>query len=44
MNTWLAQTKSWMLEKHLTYHLIYLDEPVDRVLRNFLTVRKSLSR
>ncbi|HQQ98921.1 MAG TPA: DUF58 domain-containing protein [Cyclobacteriaceae bacterium] len=44
MNTWLAQTKSWMLEKHLTYHLVYLDEPVDRVLRNFLTVRISLSR
>jgi uncharacterized protein (DUF58 family) len=41
MNTWLAQTKSWMLEKHLTYHLVYLDEPVDRVLRNFLTVRKT---
>lgn len=44
VNTWLLQTKSWMLEKHLTYHLVYLDEPVDRVLRNFLTVRKSLSR
>jgi uncharacterized protein (DUF58 family) len=44
VNTWLTQNKSWMLEKHITYHVVYLDEPVDRVLRNFLTLRKSLTR
>ena len=41
---WLQSSRSWMLEKQINYHLVFLDEPVETVLRNFLTVRKSLIR
>ena len=41
---WLAHSRSWMLEKQINYQLVYLDEPVERVLRDFLTVRKRLVR
>jgi len=33
-----------MLEKQINYQLVYFNDPVDNVLRNFLTVRKSLIR
>lgn len=41
---WLANTRTWMLEKQINYQLISIDEPVDRVLRDFLTARKKLAR
>lgn len=41
---WLQSSRGWMLEKQINYHLVFLDEPVETVLRNFLTVRKSLIR
>lgn len=41
---WLSYSRTWMLEKQINYYLIYLDEPMDAVLRNFLTVRKRLLR
>lgn len=41
---WLSYSRTWMLEKQINYYLIYLDEPIDAVLRNFLTVRKRLLR
>lgn len=44
VKNWLARTRAWMLEKQINYQLISLDEPVERVLRDFLTARKKLAR
>jgi uncharacterized protein (DUF58 family) len=44
VQTWLSHSRSWMLEKQINYYLVQLNEPVEEVLRNFLTVRKRLVR
>ncbi len=44
MQTWLTHSRSWMLEKQINYQLVQLNEPVEEVSRNFLTVRKRLVR
>lgn len=41
---WISQSRSWMLEKQIGYQLVMLDEPVEKVLRTFLTTRKKLIR
>jgi uncharacterized protein (DUF58 family) len=40
VKNWLHDSRNWMLEKQINYQLVYMNEPVDSVLRNFLTVRK----
>jgi uncharacterized protein (DUF58 family) len=44
VQSWLAHSRTWMLEKQINYYLLSLNEPVEEVLRNFLTVRKRLAR
>lgn len=44
VNEWLKNSRGWMLEKQINYYLISINEPVETVLRNFLTVRKGLIR
>jgi hypothetical protein len=44
MQEWLAESRAWMLEKQINYNLVYLDQPVELVLQNFLAVRKRLAR
>lgn len=44
VQTWLRQTRMWMLERQINYHLTPLNQPVEEVLRNFLTIRKRLVR
>lgn len=44
IKTWLLNSRKWMLEKQINYQLVSMDEPVERVLRDFLTVRKKLMR
>jgi uncharacterized protein (DUF58 family) len=41
---WLKDSRAWMLEKHINYYRVMLDEPVEQVLRDFLTVRKRMVR
>ncbi len=41
---WLEQSRAWMLERQINYRLVKMNEPVDEVLRNFLTIRKRLVR
>ena len=41
---WLEASRGWMLEKQINYKLIIFDEPIENVLRNFLTIRKALTR
>jgi uncharacterized protein (DUF58 family) len=44
VKNWLHQTRHRMLEKQINYHLVYLHEPVDQVLYDFLSARKRLMR
>lgn len=44
MREWLAESRAWMLEKQINYNLVYLDQPIELVLQNFLAVRKRLAR
>ena len=44
LEAWLKTSRAWMLEKQINYQLITMNEPVDSVLRNFLTTRKRLNR
>jgi uncharacterized protein (DUF58 family) len=41
---WIEQTRNFLLEKNISYTLISLDEPVEKTLRDFLRIRKSLLR
>ncbi len=41
---WIKQSRSWMLEKHISYHVVNMEESVEKVLRDFLVTRKRLSR
>jgi uncharacterized protein (DUF58 family) len=41
---WLDQSRAWMLERQINYGLVQMNEPVEEVLRNFLTIRKRLVR
>jgi hypothetical protein len=43
-NSWLQNSRIGMLEKQINYQLVFMDQPVDSVLRNFLNARKSLMR
>lgn len=44
ITNWLKDTRGWMLEKQISYYLVSMDEAVESVLWNFLTVRKRLLR
>ncbi len=44
VQTWLGNSRRWMLEKQINYQLVFINEPVDIVLRNFLHARKALLR
>jgi uncharacterized protein (DUF58 family) len=44
LTAWLQDSRIWMLEKQINYQLVYLNDSVDIVLRNFLNTRKSLMR
>jgi uncharacterized protein (DUF58 family) len=41
---WLKDSRAWMLEKHINYYRVALDEPVEQMLRDFLTIRKRMVR
>ena len=44
LRNWLQYSRTWMLEKQISYYLVYFDEPIEKVLWNLLTVRKKLLR
>jgi uncharacterized protein (DUF58 family) len=44
VQSWLNQSRTWMLEKQINYQLVKMNEPVEEVLRDFLTIRKRLVR
>ncbi len=44
VDEWIQQSRTWMLEKHVDYQLVKLNQPVDSVLARFLNGRKRLFR
>jgi uncharacterized protein (DUF58 family) len=44
LSIWLGETRARMLEKQINYHLVFINDPVEHVLRNFLTIRMKLMR
>jgi uncharacterized protein (DUF58 family) len=44
VNTWLTETRSWMLEKQINYQVVSMSLAIEDVLRKFLTQRKRLTR
>lgn len=44
MTEWIRQSRLWMYEKQISYHLISLSDPFDKSLRDFLRTRKSIVR
>src|SRR6478609_6299825 len=44
ISEWIAASRNWMLEKQVNYQLVSIDEPVEKMLRSFLTIRKKLIR
>lgn len=44
LKSWLHQSRNWMLEKQINYQLVNLDEPVDKILHDFLMVRKRMMK
>ncbi len=41
---WIEESRSWMLEKQINYHLVFMDEPIEQLLQHFLKSRKQLAR
>lgn len=44
VNDWIQQSRSWMLEKQIDYHLVRMNHTVESVLIHFLNSRKRLFR
>jgi uncharacterized protein (DUF58 family) len=44
VDNWLKESRMWMLEKQINYQLVIMDQPIDNMLRDFLTARKRLIR
>ncbi|MBX2955549.1 MAG: DUF58 domain-containing protein [Cyclobacteriaceae bacterium] len=41
---WIKQSRSWMLEKHINYQLVVMNDPIEQTLRDFLKIRKIINR
>ncbi len=41
---WIRHSRRWMLEKQISYQLVLMNERFEKVLRDFLKVRKTLMR
>jgi uncharacterized protein (DUF58 family) len=44
VNDWINESRSWMLEKHIDYHMVRMNHTVESVLVSFLNSRKRLFR
>ncbi len=43
MDQWLASVRSRLLDNHITWQLLRLDQPMDQALRNFLKQRQQIT-
>jgi Protein of unknown function DUF58 len=44
VTNWIKKSRMWMLEKHISYQLVLMDNSFENNLRDFLKVRKTLAR
>lgn len=44
VNKWIHDSRMWMLEKHINYELVVMDNSFEKTLRDFLKVRKTILR
>lgn len=44
LKEWIRKSRMWMLEKHVSYQLVMMDDMFEKTLRDFLKVRKTLYR
>jgi hypothetical protein len=44
VSDWMSKSRLTLYEKQINYQLILLSDPFEKSLRNFLRVRKSISR
>lgn len=44
LKEWIRKSRMWMLEKHVSYQLVMMDNMFEKTLRDFLKVRKTLYR
>jgi uncharacterized protein (DUF58 family) len=44
LKKWIDKSRMWMLEKQISYHLVLLNDPFEKTLRDFLKIRKTMIR
>jgi uncharacterized protein (DUF58 family) len=44
INKWVQESRMWMLERHVNYELVQMNNSFEQSLRNFLRVRKTILR
>jgi hypothetical protein len=44
VDLWLQETRMWMLERNISYHVVTLQDGAENVLQNFLVTRSRLAR
>jgi uncharacterized protein (DUF58 family) len=44
VNKWVQKSRMWMLERHINYELVQMNNSFEQSLRNFLRVRKTILR
>lgn len=44
LKQWIQKSRMWMLEKQISYHLVLMNDPFEKTLRDFLKIRKTMIR
>lgn len=44
LKKWIQKSRMWMLEKQISYHLVLMNDPFEKTLRDFLMIRKTMVR
>ena len=44
VDAWIHESRSWMLERNIHYQLMLMNEPFEKSLRDFLSIRKTAVR
>ena len=44
LKQWIQKSRMWMLEKHISYNLVLLNDSFEKTLRDFLKIRKTMIR
>ena len=44
VKNWIEISRAWMLERQISYQLVFMDQPIEQLLQHFLKSRKQLVR